>query len=282
MSTSTPPLPGQDHDLVADVRRRSGWSSPSGRGRSSPAPSRRPRRRSGSTSWRGRRPRRTGPSAGAARITSTVGEKPPIPRNPPMARRSGRSSASSLPQVLRRQLLRVASPRHRGQSSCGAAAAWSRISSTTPGSASVVVSPRSRPSATSRSRRRMILPLRVLGRSSVKMTVLGRAMAPILVATCWRSSSPSSSAGLVAAPQDDEGDDRLAGGVVVGARRPRPRPPPGGRPAPTRPRWWRCGGPTRSSRRRPGRAARGSRRRRAWRRRRRSSGPRSAPSRSRW
>ena len=49
------------------------------------------------------------------------------------------------------------------QSSCGAVAARSRISSTTPASASVVVSPRSRPSATSRSRRRMILPDRGLG-----------------------------------------------------------------------------------------------------------------------
>ena len=40
--------------------------------------------------------------------------------------------------------------------------------STTEASASVVVSPRLRPSATSRSRRRMILPLRVLGRSGVR------------------------------------------------------------------------------------------------------------------
>ena len=51
--------------------------------------------------------------------------------------------------------------------------ARSRISSTTPASASVVVSPRSRPSATSRSSRRMILPLRVLGRSGTTMTVFG-------------------------------------------------------------------------------------------------------------
>src|SRR4029077_11940873 len=44
----------------------------------------------------------------------------------------------------------------------------SRISSTTVGSASVVVSPGGRFSATSRRRRRMILPLRVLGSSGVK------------------------------------------------------------------------------------------------------------------
>jgi hypothetical protein len=41
----------------------------------------------------------------------------------------------------------------------------------------------------------MILPLRVFGRSSVKMIVFGRAMAPILVATCWRRSWPCSSLG---------------------------------------------------------------------------------------
>ena len=40
----------------------------------------------------------------------------------------------------------------------------------------------------SRSRRRMILPERVLGRSSVRTMDFGRARAPILVATCWRSS----------------------------------------------------------------------------------------------
>ncbi len=36
----------------------------------------------------------------------------------------------------------------------------------------------------------MILPLRVFGRSGVKMIVLGRAMAPIWSATCLRSTSP--------------------------------------------------------------------------------------------
>ena len=56
----------------------------------------------------------------------------------------------------------------RRQSSGGASVARRWSSSTTPASARVVVSPRLRPSATSRSRRRMILPLRVLGRSGVK------------------------------------------------------------------------------------------------------------------
>ena len=46
------------------------------------------------------------------------------------------------------------------------------------GSASVVVSPRSRPSATSRSSRRMIFPERVLGSSSVKITVFGPGDGP--------------------------------------------------------------------------------------------------------
>ena len=54
------------------------------------------------------------------------------------------------------------------QSSVGASTARRCNSLTTLASASVVVSPRLRPSATSRSRRRMILPLRVLGRSGVK------------------------------------------------------------------------------------------------------------------
>src|SRR5205807_5236821 len=80
-----------------------------------------------------------------------------------------------------------AQPAH---SSSADAPARRLISSTTAASARVVVSPRSRPSATSRSSLRMILPLRVLGRSSVKMTVLGRAMGPILAATWARSASP--------------------------------------------------------------------------------------------
>ena len=55
-----------------------------------------------------------------------------------------------------------------GHSSGGASSARFLISSTTVASARVVVSPRLRPSATSRSRRRMILPLRVLGSSGVR------------------------------------------------------------------------------------------------------------------
>ena len=104
------------------------------------------------------------------------------------------------------------------QSSCGASAAPRvRISSTTVASASVVVSPRSRPSATSCSSRRMILPLRVLGRSGVKITVFGRAIAPMCCATWRRSSSPCAVLGLFAASKRDERDDRLAGDVVLGA-----------------------------------------------------------------
>src|SRR5690606_17654237 len=54
---------------------------------------------------------------------------------------------------------------------------------TTDGSASVVVSPRARPSAMSFNSRRMILPERVLGRSALKRMSSGRAMAPILCTT---------------------------------------------------------------------------------------------------
>ena len=41
----------------------------------------------------------------------------------------------------------------------------------------------------------MILPLRVFGSSSVKTTAFGRAMGPSFLATCWRTSSPSSVVG---------------------------------------------------------------------------------------
>ncbi len=63
-------------------------------------------------------------------------------------------------------------------------------------SASVVVSPIARPSATSRSSRRMILPERVFGSSCTTNTRRGFAMAPIWSETCFRrtsfgSSSPS-------------------------------------------------------------------------------------------
>ena len=64
---------------------------------------------------------------------------------------------------------------------------------TTSGSRSVVTSPSSLPSAMSRSRRRMILPERVLGRSPDQMMRLGRASLPIFLATCSRISSTSSS-----------------------------------------------------------------------------------------
>ena len=65
---------------------------------------------------------------------------------------------------------------------------------TTLASASVVVSPRTRPSAMSRSSRRMILPERVFGRSATKKRRSGRAIAPIFFATWlrtadWRSVS---------------------------------------------------------------------------------------------
>jgi len=64
-----------------------------------------------------------------------------------------------------------------------------------PYAASVVVSPRARFSATSRSSRRMILPERVFGSSGVKTMLAGFAIAPILCATWLRSSSSISTDG---------------------------------------------------------------------------------------
>ena len=51
----------------------------------------------------------------------------------------------------------------------------------------------------------------------MKITVLGRPVGPIFVATCWRELLTELRARLGAAPHDDEGDDRLAGVFVLGA-----------------------------------------------------------------
>src|SRR5215831_4749776 len=57
--------------------------------------------------------------------------------------------------------------------------------SITPISSSVVVSPETPPlEASSRKRRRIIFPLRVLGSRSQKRTSAGRAMVPMVTATC--------------------------------------------------------------------------------------------------
>ena len=88
----------------------------------------------------------------------------------------------------------------------------------------------------------MILPLRVLGRSSVKMIVFGRAMAPMLGGHVLAQLLAVLGVGLDAALQRDEGDDGLAGGVVLGPDDGRLGHRSGGRRAPTRPRWSRCGG----------------------------------------
>ena len=85
--------------------------------------------------------------------------------------------------------VRLKSDTEAGQSSAGASAACAAISETTVGSASVVVSPSGRFSATSRRRRRMILPDRVFGSSGVKTMFAGFAIAPIFCATWLRSSS---------------------------------------------------------------------------------------------
>ena len=95
------------------------------------------------------------------------------PVEPDVARRRGARAASLRPvSVLVRTsghglLVLLAQPREHRESS------------------SVVVSPVvSLPAAMSRSRRRMILPLRVFGSESVKRMSSGRAKAPISLATC--------------------------------------------------------------------------------------------------
>ena len=86
-----------------------------------------------------------------------------------------------------------------------------RSASTTAGSASVVVSPSARPSAMSRSRRRMILPERVLGRSAVKMISLGLGDARRSSRRRARlSSSRSASSASTPLCEGHEGGDRLA------------------------------------------------------------------------
>ena len=87
------------------------------------------------------------------------------------------------------ELLDRPAPEPGYASSVGEPAARSAISLTTAGSASVVVSPRARCSATSRSSRRMIFPERVFGSSGVKTMLAGFAIAPILWATWLRSTS---------------------------------------------------------------------------------------------
>ena len=128
--------------------------------------------------------------------------------------------------------------------------------------ARVVTSPRSLWSEMSRSRRRMILPDRVFGRSGVKMIERGFAIAPIFVPTWLRSSSWSSS--------DPSYPPRRVTNAAMAcpvrssvAPRPQLRRLRGDRRAPTRPPSSRCDGPRRSSRRRPARAPRCSRPRRA-------------------
>ena len=87
----------------------------------------------------------------------------------------------------------------------------SRSFASTLRSSSVVVSPvDSRPAAMSRSRRRMILPLRVFGSASVKRISSGRASAPISFATCAFSSFFSSSVGVDALLQRHEAADAFA------------------------------------------------------------------------
>jgi len=79
----------------------------------------------------------------------------------------------------------------------------------------------------------MILPLRVLGRASVKRRSSGRARAPISLATHWRSSWRSSS--LATWPCSKVTKQAMAWPFISsGGRRRQLRRPLSGRPAPTR------------------------------------------------
>ena len=112
------------------------------------------------------------------------------------------------------------SPRFRlAQSSFDCSSAPRACSSaTTVGSARVVVSPSGRFSATSRSSRRMILPLRVFGSSGVKTMFAGFAIGPIFFGDVVAQLVELRDRRLDAALQRDEGDDRLAGRRVVARR----------------------------------------------------------------
>src|SRR5436853_3040696 len=77
-------------------------------------------------------------------------------------------------------------------------------------SSSVVTSPFTSPvPASSRRRRRMILPLLVLGSASVKRMSSGRARAPISFVTHLRSSSLSSGVGLLPDSRSEEHTSEL-------------------------------------------------------------------------
>ena len=125
-----------------------------------------------------------------------------------MVERARPSAGGVVYRPLRRRHDLV-SPRRRS------AAIFASSSSITSGSRRVVTSPSARPSAMSRSSRRMILPERVFGRSSAQMIRFGRANLPIRSATVGADALDQLVAGLGVAAQGDEGADRLAG-VLVG------------------------------------------------------------------
>ena len=125
-------------------------------------------------------------------------------------------------QALELAIERMAEPTsspHTGDDASVAFACSSAIfassSFITSGSRRVVTSPRARPSAMSRSSRRMILPERVFGRSSAQTIRFGRANLPIRSATVARMPVDQLVAFLDLAAEGDEGADRLAG-VLVG------------------------------------------------------------------
>src|SRR5688572_15671148 len=130
-----------------------------------------------------------------AKVLSPIRVKPLVSAHPRVSRIGSRHLSPSFRYAVSpvagiavfRDFRRASSTRVRGYSSLPVAEAV-RIDSTTVASARVVVSPNDCPFAMSRSKRRMILPDRVLGSSGVNMIVFGRAIEPILPTTCSRSS----------------------------------------------------------------------------------------------
>ncbi len=149
------------------------------------------------TTWDGRAAIRL--SVSGWRTTDAGHRSRPSRRSPPLRRVSDEVDAAAVPGFSPRR-----APRPRAR----------RSPRTTDGSASVVVSPSGRCSATSRSSRRMIFPERVFGSSGVKTMFAGLAIAPIFTATWFRSSSSISTEPVVAALERHVGDDRLTGGRV--------------------------------------------------------------------
>ena len=93
------------------------------------------------------------------------------------------------------------------------------IESTAAGFSSAEMSPGSRPSQAARATRRMILPLRVRGRSGTATIIFGRTVLPMSRMTARRPRSRSSDLQAIARSRHAQDDDRLALELVGDADR---------------------------------------------------------------